>query len=458
MAAELEPVPPAMTELRLAARVARPEGLLDLSRSEPLPIPLSDTCAERVAEQFMRARQYSPPAGLMPVRDAAARYASTRTGLEIRAGAVAITAGAMAGLAVALHVLVGPGDEVLVPVPYFPSYPKQIAMLGGIPRFVDARPLQGELTPEAVERELSPRTRALLLCNPGNPAGVVLDRDRLAAILAVLPPDVAVIADEVYAEYVYGAETRGRPAGDDADGGEEDGVREDLVADGRETGGEIPASAGFVSVLSVATDEDAGREVVALDTASKTAAMPGWRVGTAVGTPGLTPRLAQAASTLSGAPNTLAQLAFAAWLDNPPQLDRMAPYRPRLRDVLEPLADAGLTVRPPDGSYYVWATAGDGSPRLDSGDDGSIAPAGDGAQPAANGANSAPPFGSAEAALELARRAGALVWPGVLFGDLRSVRVSLGVPRRELRDGVRRLTDSWREVREGDVPSSRSRR
>ena len=412
MAAELQPVPPAMTELRLAARAALPEGLLDLSRSEPLPIPLSDDCAARVAEHFMRARQYSPPAGLMPVREAAARYASGRTGLEIGADRVAITAGAMAGLAVALRTLIEPGDEVLVPVPYFHSYPKQTAMLGGVPRLVDTRPSQGELTPDAVERELGPRTRALLLCNPANPAGVILDRERLAAILAVLPPNVAVIADEVYAEYVYGAATRDEPAAD-----------RDETDDNN-----------FVSALTVAADEDAGREVVALDTASKTAAMPGWRVGTAVGTPGLAPRLAQAAATLTGAPNTLAQLAFAAWLDDPPRLDRMAPYRPRLRDVLEPLTEAGLTVRPPDGSYYVWATApGEEHP-------------------------DAPALGSADTALELARRAGVLVWPGILFGDLRSVRISLGVPRRELRDGVRRFTDSWREVREGDVPSTRSRR
>ena len=269
-------------------------------------------------------------------------------------------------------------------------------MLGGVPRLVDTRPSQGELTPDAVERELGPRTRALLLCNPANPAGVILDREQIAAILAVLPPNVAVIADEVYAEYVYGAD--------------------------------------FVSALTVAADEDAGREVVALDTASKTAAMPGWRVGTAVGTRGLAPRLAQAAATLTGAPNTLAQLAFAAWLDDPPRLDRMAPYRPRLREVLEPLTEAGLTVRPPDGSYYVWVTApGEEHP-------------------------DAPALGSTDTALELARRAGVLVWPGILFGDLRSVRISLGVPRRELRDGVRRFTDSWREVREGDVPSTRSRR
>lgn len=436
-AAELQPVPPAMTELRLAARAALPEGLLDLSRSEPLPIPLSDACAARVAEQFMRARQYSPPAGLMPVRDAAARYASARTGFDIGADRVAITAGAMAGLAVALRTLIEPGDEVLVPVPYFHSYPKQVAMLGGVPRLVDTRPLQGELTPEVVERELGPRTRALLLCNPANPAGVILDRERLAAILAVLPPHVAVIADEVYAEYVY--DSAGRGLADDP--GDPVPIREPGDGDdshaktGRNTAGSREApDGGFVSVLAVTADEDAGREVIALDTASKTAAMPGWRVGTAVGTPGLVPRLAQAAATLSGAPNTLAQLAFAAWLDDPPRLDRMAPYRPRLRDVLDPLTDAGLTVRPPDGSYYVWATAAE--------EDDPNAPA----------------FGSADTALELARRAGVLVWPGILFGDLRSVRISLGVPRRELRDGVRRFTDSWREVREGDVPSSRSRR
>jgi aspartate/methionine/tyrosine aminotransferase len=386
----LEAVPVAMTELRREVRAAGIEGLIDLSRSEPLPIPLSDECVARVAAEFGRARQYSPPGGLMPVREAAARYASARRGLDVDAADVTITAGAMAGLAVALRALTEPGDEVLVPVPFFHSYPKQVSMLGAIPRLVDTRPLQGELTPEAIERELTPRTRVLLLCNPANPAGVALDRGRLTAVLAALPPDVAVIADEVYAEYIY--------------------------------------EGGFTSVLAVATEEGAGREVVALDTASKTAAMPGWRVGTAVGTEGLAPRLAQAAATLSGAPNTLAQLAFAAWLDDPPSGDRMAPYRPRLRDVLEALDGSGLTVRPPDGSYYVWVTSDD------------------------------PAFGSADSALELARRAGVLAWPGILFGDSRSVRVSLGVPRRELRDGVIRLTDSWREVREGDVPISRSRR
>ncbi len=418
-----------MTELRREVRAAGIEGLVDLSRSEPLPVPLSDECAERVAAEFGRARQYSPPGGLMPVREAAARYASARTGLTIDAADVTITAGAMAGLAVALRALIEPGDEVLVPVPYFHSYPKQVAMLGGVLRLVDARPEQGELTPEALERALNPRTRALLLCNPGNPSGVLLDRERLAAILAALPPSVAVIADEVYAEYVYGAASDDVPRG---------------------TGHpERPPDPHFASALAVAADEDAVREMVVLDTASKTAAMPGWRVGTAVSTPGLAPRLAQAAATLSGAPNTLAQIAFGAWLDDPPQLDRMAPYRPRLRDVLDALIAGGLTVRPPDGSYYVWAT--------DLRDGSDAAPSTDAALGSAGGEDG-PAFGSTDTALELARRSGVLVWPGILFGDSRSVRISLSVPRRELRDGVIRFTDSWREVREGDISISRSGR
>jgi aspartate/methionine/tyrosine aminotransferase len=400
-------IPPAMTELRREVRAAGIEGLVDLSRSEPLPIPLSDECAARVAAEFGRARQYSPPGGLMPVREAAARYASARSGQAIDSADVTITAGAMAGLAIALRALVEPGDEVLVPIPYFHSYPKQVSMLGGVARFVDTRPLQGELTPEAIERELSPRTRALLLCNPGNPSGVLLDRERIAAILAALPANVAVIADEVYAEYVYGT------ASEDA-----------TPATGVP---EPPRGQRFASALAVAAEEDSGREVVALDTASKTAAMPGWRVGTAVASSAeLAARLAQAAATLSGAPSTLAQVAFGAWLDDPPELDRMAPYRPRLRDVFDVLTASGLTTRPPDGSYYVWATDRNSND-----------------------------FGSTDTALELARRSGVLVWPGILFGDSQSVRISLSVPRRELRDGAIRFTDSWREVREGDISISR---
>jgi aspartate/methionine/tyrosine aminotransferase len=375
-----------MTELRLAARAAAPDGLIDLSRSEPLPIPVADACAVRVQEEFMRGRLYSPPGGLMLAREAVARYMSARTGLDVAADRVAISAGAMQGISISLRALVEPGSEVLVPLPYFHSHPKQVAMLGSKPRFVDVRDERGVVTAEAIERELTPETSALLLCNPANPAGVALAADELHAILAVLPPHVTAICDEVYAEYVY---------------------------DGR-----------FTSLLEVAAEEDAGRNVVVVDTASKTAGMPGWRVGSVICTPGLAPRLGQAAATLSGAPNTPGQLAYAAWLDDPPEHDRMAPYRPRLRDAIEALESGGLSVRPPDATYYVWAT-------------------------------SEREIGSMEAVLDVARETGVLVWPGALFGDPRSVRVSLSVPRRDLREGLEGVTDSWREVRPHDISVSR---
>jgi aspartate aminotransferase len=387
MAEPVQAVPHAMTELRLAARSGCPDGLVDLSRSEPLPIPISDACAARVQDEFMRARLYSPPGGLALAREAVARYMSRRTGLEIGMDRVAISAGAMQGISVSLRALVEPGSEVLVPVPYFHSHPKQVAMLAAKPVFVDVRDSGGVVTPDAIEAALTPETSALLLCNPANPAGVALDAAALKALLAVLPPHVTVICDEVYAEYMY---------------------------DHR-----------FTSLLEIAAEEDAGRDVVVVNTASKTAGMPGWRVGSVVGTAGLAPRIAQAASTLSGAPSTPGQLAYAAWLDDPPELDRMAPYRPRLREATELLETAGLSVRPPDGTYYVWAR---GEQEI----------------------------GAPEAVLAVAKETGVLVWPGALFGDARSVRVSLSVPRRDLRTGLEGVTDSWREIRPHDISVSRS--
>ena len=402
------PTPPAMAELRLAARTARADALIDLSRSEPLPVPLPERCAERVQAEFARSRLYSAPGGLGPVREVLARHASARGGLDVGAERVTITAGAMQGISVALRALLRPGDEAIVARPHFHAHPHQVAMLGAEPRFADATASGGVLEPAALEPLVGPRTRALLLCNPANPAGVVLRRDQLAALLAALPPRVAVVADEVYADYVY--------------------------------------AGGFASMLSVVAEEDAGRELIAVETASKTAGMPGWRVGAAVAsTPELAARVARAAGTLSGAPSTAGQLAYAAWLEDPPRLDRMAPYRPRLRDALELLGAAGLEVREPEGTYYVWARAprGGGAPTAD----------GAGGAPTA-----APPIGSAERALELARASGVLVWPGALFGDRESVRVSLSVPRRDLREGLTRLADSWREVRLRDIPVSRSGR
>jgi aspartate/methionine/tyrosine aminotransferase len=384
-----DPIPQAMTELRLAARAASQAGLIDLSRSEPLPIEISDACATRVQDEFMRARLYSPPGGLALAREAVARWISQRSGLSIGPDRVAITAGAMQGVSISLRALVEPGAEVLVPVPYFHAHPKQVSMLGAVPRLVDARPEQGVVTAPAIERELSPRARALLLCNPANPAGVVLSREQLRAILAVLPPDVAVIGDEVYADYLY--------------------------------------EGAFTSLLEAVDEEGLGREVVVVNTASKTAGMPGWRVGSAVGSDGLAPRLAAAAATMSGAPSTPGQLAYAAWLDDPPEGDRMAPYRPRLRDVLEALGEAEVSVRAPEGTYYVWASA-------------------------------EAEIGSVERVLETSRATGVLVWPGALFGDPQSVRVSLSVPRRDLREGAIKLTDSWREVRLRDIPVARPRR
>lgn len=365
------PPPTAMRDIRAAARAAWPDGFVDLSRSEPLAIAPSATCAARVQEEFLRAQVYSPPAGLGVLRGAIARDTSAVAGVTIDEERVTATCGATGGLALVLAVL-GRGTEVLVPSPYYQAYPKQVALFGGDCRFIDTSADGGVLTADAVRRALKPTTGALLLCNPSNPAGVVLSRAQLAEIVAVLPPSVAIIADEVYRDYLY--------------------------------------EGTFTSVLEVAAEEKSGREVVVLTSASKTAGMPGWRVGGAVSSAELARKLAKAAAVLAGPPSTPAQIAFAAWLDDPPKADRMAPYRTRLRDASAALASAGVKMWTPQAGYYVWA-----------------APLRDG-------------IGSPANVLALARETGVLVGPGQLFGDERGVRISLSVPRRDLTEGLQKLT------------------
>ncbi len=363
-----------MSEIRAIARAARPDGLLDLSRSEPLPIAVPAACAARMQEEFSRARHYSPPGGLAVLREAIARRLSAATGASITAEQTIATAGATAGIAMALRALVPPGAEVLIPTPHYSAHPQQVLAAGARPRWVATS--QGAPTPEALLREIGPDTGALLLVNPANPTGAVLQREALREILRALPPRVAVIGDEVYAEYLY-----------------------------RDP---------FTSVFPLVMEEDAGRKVVVVQSASKSAAMPGWRVGSAVTRPVLAPELARAASALAGPPSTPAQVAYATWLEAPPRVDRMAPYRPRLRDAL-PILEERFSVVPPQGTYYLWASSSE-------------------------------EIGSIERVLAIAAASGVLVAPGILYGDAKSVRISLSVPRQELLEGLTRLTEAARDL------------
>lgn len=186
--------------------------------------------------------RYTPVAGIAPLRAAIAELSAAARGVSAKAENVVVTVGAKGALFNLALALFEPGDEVVIPTPCWVSYPEQVRLCGAEPVFVEST-LDGgwKLTPDALSRALSTRTKAVILCTPSNPTGAAYTADELSALAAVLRgSDCWIVLDEIYGQLVY------------------DGF------DQR-------------SLLSIAPDLEP--RVVVIDGVSKTYAMTGWRVG-----------------------------------------------------------------------------------------------------------------------------------------------------------------------------------
>jgi aspartate aminotransferase len=151
---------------------------------------------------------YSPSAGLTPFRQALAGYYCS-LGLPIEEGDVLVTTGGSEALLFAMLALCDPGDEIITPEPYYPNY-RMFSMIAG----AEIRPLPTHIEdgfrlppPQAFADAVTPRTRAILLCNPSNPTGAVYRREDLEAVIRLCHErGLTLIADEVYREFVYGGQ------------------------------------------------------------------------------------------------------------------------------------------------------------------------------------------------------------------------------------------------------------
>jgi aspartate aminotransferase len=203
--ASLEPSATLAMAARAGALAAAGKDVIDLSVGEPdFPTP-PHVC--RAAEAAIAAgrTKYTPAAGIPALREAVAADATRRTGLAVRAAQVVVSNGAKHALHNVFTVLLDPGDEVVVPTPYWVSYAELIKLTGARPVLVETRIEDDfKLSPEALRAALTPRTRMLLLCSPSNPTGVVYTPDELRALADVaIEADLAVVADEIYDQLVF---------------------------------------------------------------------------------------------------------------------------------------------------------------------------------------------------------------------------------------------------------------
>lgn len=222
----------------------RAEGIdvIGFSVGEPdFPTP------EHIKQAGIRAiennqTKYTPTPGTLDVRQAVSKRLKEDWGLDYSTDEIVVTGGGKPVLYGALKALLNPGDEVILPAPYWVSYYELIKMTGGVPVVVETTEEDGfNLTPEHLRAAITPKTKAIILNSPSNPTGMIYSREHLQAIAQVCTEaDLYVIADEMYSK---------------------------LVFDGKE----------FVSFPTLS--DDAKARTVLVNGASKTYAMTGWRIG-----------------------------------------------------------------------------------------------------------------------------------------------------------------------------------
>ncbi len=222
----------------------RAEGIdvIGFSVGEPdFPTP------EHIKQAGIRAiennlTKYTPTPGTLGVRQAVAKRLKEDWGLDYATDEIVVTGGGKPVLYGALKALVNPGDEIILPAPYWVSYYELIKMVGGVPVVVETTEEDGfNLTPDHLRAAITDKTKAIILNSPSNPTGMIYSRENLEAIAQVCTEaDLYVIADEMYSK---------------------------LIFDGKE----------FVSFPTLSADAKA--RTILVNGASKTYAMTGWRIG-----------------------------------------------------------------------------------------------------------------------------------------------------------------------------------
>jgi aspartate aminotransferase len=385
LSARLKVVKPSATFAMAAEAAAlRQQGrdIVDLSVGEPdfdTPEHVKAAARDALARGLTK---YTPIGGIDALKDAVVEKLRRDNGLAYTRAEVMASCGGKHSLYTAFQALFDDGDEVILPSPYWVSYPDMLMLAGAVPRIVETTPEQGfRMSPAQLEAAIGPRTVALILNSPSNPTGAAYTADQTRALGEVaLRRGLTVITDDIY---------------------------ERLTAE---------------PVLHLGTMVPALRpQLVVINSLSKTYAMTGWRIGYTAAPV----ELIRAMTTLQGQsttnPTSIAQAAAAAALTGPQDsVDTMAREFATRKDLVVALLQAmpGVRTTVPQGAFYVFPDISSFFGRR--GPDGPITSAG-------------------ELATYLLRHVGVAAVPGEGFGAPAHIRFSYAASRTLLEEGLGRV-------------------
>lgn len=371
---------------RAAAAKAAESGkqIIDLTSGE-IWAPLAPTIRDAAIAAIQRdVNRYTDTTGLTELRRAVARLISNQLDSEWGADEVAMTCGAKQALFHAAMVLVDPGDEVIIPAPYWTTFPAQVQLAGGRPVFIDTRDNGFVPRVQSIADAITPSTRAIIINTPNNPSGAVYDRATLVGIAELAAErDLWIIFDECYGTFTYTPHEH-------------------------------------LHILQVAPQ--LRKRTLIVNAFSKQLAMTGWRLGYLAGSPAVIKAANAMQSHTTSNPNVIAQHAV---LDHLEKSDgryeqalaaRLDEARSRGLAILKNLQSIPLPTA--QGGFYFYA---DLAPMLKS------------------RAGQAPQTADDVVAALLSE--GVATVSGSAFGDDFGIRISYGAPIESLQTGLQRLVD-----------------
>lgn len=317
----INPSPSTAAATRVRELTAQGRTILDLTVGEPdfdTPEHIKQAAIDAITAGETK---YTPVNGTPRLRQAIRSSLQRTHGIEYADAEITVGGGGKQVIFLALMASVDAGDEVLIPAPYWVSYPDMVRANEGTPVIVPTSAESGyKITAAELEAAITDRTTWLILNSPGNPSGAIHTEEELSALAEVLRrhPAVSVLSDEIYSEISF-------------------------------TGAPAPSLA--------AVAPDLRHRVLVVSGVSKSYAMTGWRLGYAAGDPALIRAINTLQSQTSSCPSSISQAAAAAALDGPQDFiaESVPVYRARRDAAVSRLRVIdGLTPLVPDGAFYVY--------------------------------------------------------------------------------------------------------
>ncbi|WP_088044120.1 pyridoxal phosphate-dependent aminotransferase [Bacillus sp. EAC] len=324
--------------------------------------------------------KYTPSNGLPTLRKAICDKLLKDQGLTYSPAEVVVTNGAKHALYTLFQAILDSGDEVIIPTPYWVSYPEQVILAEGVPVFIEGFEHQHfKVTPEQIEAAITDHTKAIIINSPSNPTGMIYTEEELKAIGDVcLKHDILIISDEIYEKLVY------------------DGAKHTSIAE-----------------LSPEIKD----QTIIINGVSKSHSMTGWRIGYAVGNKTIINAMTNLASHSTSNPTTMAQIATikAYELGDGPVDEMKVAFEARLNKTYNRLITIpGFSCVKPNGAFYLFPNV-------------------------AEAAKIAGFKNVDEFATELLEKANVAVIPGSGFGSPDNIRLSYATSQEQLDKALERI-------------------